>query len=299
MASPVPMPRSLQRDPANPSLPSPALPDALLSPVQFSKEKYILDSSPEKLHKELEEELKLSSTDLRSHAWYHGRIPREVSRGRWVAPGILCLGCSWRAPPGHTEPACPDGKPLSSLVFQGQGEQANAPSNTLMEHPPVWLCLRSCPVPFQVSESLVQRNGDFLIRDSLTSLGDYVLTCRWRNEPLHFKINKATAKPGEGHARVQYLFEQESFDNVPALVRFYVGNRKAISEQSGAIIYCPINRTFPLRYLEASYGLGNGKHGGAHSPATQKGGHIKRRSITMTDGLTADKITRAEGCPSR
>ncbi|KAM6371915.1 SH2 domain-containing protein 3C isoform 1-T1 [Pluvialis apricaria] len=194
--------------------------------VKFSKEKYILDSSPEKLHKELEEELKLSSTDLRSHAWYHGRIPREVS------------------------------------------------------------------------ESLVQRNGDFLIRDSLTSLGDYVLTCRWRNEPLHFKINKVTVKSSEGHTRVQYLFEQESFDNVPALVRFYVGNRKAISEQSGAIVYCPINRTFPLRYLEASYGLANGKHGGSHSPASQKGGHIKRRSITMTDGLTADKITRAEGCPT-
>uniref|UniRef100_A0A663NCK0 SH2 domain containing 3C n=1 Tax=Athene cunicularia TaxID=194338 RepID=A0A663NCK0_ATHCN len=203
-----------------------ALADTLSSPVQFSKEKYILDSSPEKLHKELEEELKLSSTDLRSHAWYHGRIPREVS------------------------------------------------------------------------ESLVQRNGDFLIRDSLTSLGDYVLTCRWRNEPLHFKINKVTVKSSEGHTRVQYLFEQESFDNVPALVRFYVGNRKAISEQSGAIVYCPINRTFPLRYLEASYGLANGKHGGSHSPATQKGGHIKRRSITMTDGLTADKITRAEGCPT-
>ncbi|NWX92818.1 SH2D3 protein, partial [Nothoprocta ornata] len=192
----------------------------------FSKEKYILDSSPEKLHKELEEELKLSSSDLRSHAWYHGRIPREVS------------------------------------------------------------------------ESLVQRNGDFLIRDSLTSLGDYVLTCRWRNEPLHFKINKATVKSSDSRTRIQYLFEQESFDNVPALVRFYVGNRRPISEQSGAIVYCPINRTFPLRYLEASYGLGSGKHGGAHSPTTQKGGHIKRRSITMTDGLTADKITRAEGCPS-
>uniref|UniRef100_A0A8C0ZKT3 SH2 domain containing 3C n=1 Tax=Cyanistes caeruleus TaxID=156563 RepID=A0A8C0ZKT3_CYACU len=216
-------------NPASPSLPSPctaALPDTLSSPVQFSKEKYILDSSPEKLHKELEEELKLSSSDLRSHAWYHGRIPREVS------------------------------------------------------------------------ESLVQRNGDFLIRDSLTSLGDYVLTCRWRNEPLHFKINKVTVKSSDGHTHVQYLFEQESFDNVPALVRFYVGNRKAISEQSGAIIYCPINRTFPLRYLEASYGLANGKHGGSHSPSTQKGGHIKRRSITMTDGLTADKITRAEGCPT-
>ncbi|XP_077161393.1 SH2 domain-containing protein 3C isoform X2 [Paroedura picta] len=194
--------------------------------VKFSKEKYILDSSPEKLHKELEEELKLSSTDLRSHAWYHGRIPREVS------------------------------------------------------------------------ESLVQRNGDFLIRDSLTSLGDYVLTCRWRNEPLHFKINKVMVKSSEGRTHIQYLFEQESFDNVPALVRFYVGNRKPVSEQSGAIFYCPINRTFPLRYLEASYGLSNGKHSGSHSHSGQKGGHIKRRSITMTDGLTADKITRGEGCPT-
>uniref|UniRef100_A0A8D2LTY9 SH2 domain containing 3C n=1 Tax=Varanus komodoensis TaxID=61221 RepID=A0A8D2LTY9_VARKO len=195
--------------------------------LQFSKEKYILDSSPEKLHKELEEELKLSSTDLRSHAWYHGLIPREVS------------------------------------------------------------------------ESLVQRNGDFLIRDSLTSLGDYVLTCRWRNEPLHFKINKVMVKSSEGRTHIQYLFEQESFDNVPALVRFYVGNRKPVSEQSSAIFYCPINRTFPLRYLEASYGLANGKHSGSHGHASQKGGHIKRRSITMTDGLTADKITRGDGCPTR
>ncbi|XP_029467922.1 SH2 domain-containing protein 3C isoform X2 [Rhinatrema bivittatum] len=194
--------------------------------VQFSKEKYILDSSPEKLHKELEEELKLSVTDLRSHAWYHGRIPREVS------------------------------------------------------------------------ESLVQRNGDFLIRDSLTSLGDYVLTCRWKNEPLHFKIDKVMLKMSERCSRIQYLFEQESFDSIPALVRFYVGNRRAMTEHSGAVIYCPINRTFPLRYLEASYGLANGRPSGPHSPISHKGGHMKRRSITMTDGLIADKISRSDGCPN-
>ncbi|XP_041049344.1 SH2 domain-containing protein 3C-like [Carcharodon carcharias] len=192
--------------------------------VKFSKDKYILDSSPEKLHKELEEELKLSSTDLRSHAWYHGRIPREVS------------------------------------------------------------------------ENLVQKNGDFLIRDSLTCVGDYVLTCRWRNEPLHFKINKVMIKPNETYTRIQYLFERESFDNIPALVRFYIGNRKPVSEQSGAIIYTPINRTLPLRYLEASYGLSNGKHGMTHPPTNQKGGYIKRRSVTMTDGLTSDKIIRSDSC---
>ncbi|XP_006154132.1 SH2 domain-containing protein 3C isoform X2 [Tupaia chinensis] len=196
--------------------------------VKFSKEKYILDSSPEKLHKELEEELKLSSTDLRSHAWYHGRIPREVS------------------------------------------------------------------------ETLVQRNGDFLIRDSLTSLGDYVLTCRWRNQALHFKINKVVVKAGESYTHIQYLFEQESFDHVPALVRYHVGSRKAVSEQSGAIIYCPVNRTFPLRYLEASYGLGqgSGKAASPASPSGPKGSHMKRRSVTMTDGLTADKVTRSDGCPT-
>lgn len=196
--------------------------------VKFSKEKYILDSSPEKLHKELEEELKLSSTDLRSHAWYHGRIPREVS------------------------------------------------------------------------ETLVQRNGDFLIRDSLTSLGDYVLTCRWRNQALHFKINKVVVKAGESYTHIQYLFEQESFDHVPALVRYHVGSRKAVSEQSGAIIYCPVNRTFPLRYLEASYGLspGSSKATGPGSPAGNKGSYMKRRSVTMTDGLTADKATRGEGSPA-
>lgn len=46
--------------------------------LQFSKEKYLLESPPEKLRKELEEELKLSSSDMRSHGWYHGHIPREV-----------------------------------------------------------------------------------------------------------------------------------------------------------------------------------------------------------------------------
>lgn len=30
------------------------------------------------LKKELEEELKLSTEDLRSHAWYHGLLSREV-----------------------------------------------------------------------------------------------------------------------------------------------------------------------------------------------------------------------------
>uniref|UniRef100_A0A7N6C1C4 SH2 domain containing 3Ca n=1 Tax=Anabas testudineus TaxID=64144 RepID=A0A7N6C1C4_ANATE len=184
--------------------------------VCFSKEKYLLESPPEKLRKELEEELKLSPADIRSHGWYHGHIPREVS------------------------------------------------------------------------ETLVLRNGDFLVRDSLTSVGDYVLTCRWDNEVLHFKISKVLVKSNE--TKVQYMLESDSFDSVQELVRFYVGQRKPVSQSSGVHIYCPVSRTLPLRYLEATFALSNSKQGSAYSPSSQRGAYIKRRSVTMTDGLTTEKM---------
>ncbi|XP_061603529.1 SH2 domain-containing protein 3C isoform X5 [Phyllopteryx taeniolatus] len=184
--------------------------------VQFSKEKYLLESPPEKLRKELEEELKLSPADIRSHGWYHGHIPREVS------------------------------------------------------------------------ETLVQHHGDFLVRDSLINLSDYVLTCRWDNEVLHFKIGKVLVKSSD--TKVQYVLESDSFDSVQELVRFYASQRKAISQSSGVHIYCPVSRTLPLRYLEATFALSGGKHGCAYSPSNQRGAYIKRRSVTMMDGLTTEKM---------
>ncbi|KAK6322787.1 hypothetical protein J4Q44_G00075790 [Coregonus suidteri] len=185
--------------------------------VKFSKDKYLLESPPEKLRKELEEELRLCSSDIRSHGWYHGHIPREVS------------------------------------------------------------------------ETVVLRNGDFLIRDSLINVGDYVLTTRWNHEVLHFKITKVLVKSST-ESKVQYLLEKDSFDSLPDLMRYYVAGRRPVSQPSGALIYCPIIRTLPLRYLEATFALANSRHGLAHSPSSQKGAYIKRRSVTMNDGLTTDKL---------
>nr|KAF6443149.1 BCAR3 adaptor protein, NSP family member [Molossus molossus] len=155
--------------------------------LKFSKERHVMDRTPERLKKELEEELLLSSEDLRSHAWYHGRIPR------------------------------------------------------------------------QVSENLVQRDGDFLVRDSLSSPGNFVLTCQWKNLAQHFKIQRTVLRLSEVYSRVQYQFERESFDSIPGLVRCYVGNRRPVSQQSGAIIFQPINRTVPLRCLEERYGTSPGR----------------------------------------
>ncbi|XP_008072798.1 breast cancer anti-estrogen resistance protein 3 isoform X2 [Carlito syrichta] len=178
--------------------------------VKFSKERHLTDRTPERLKKELEEELLLSSEDLRSHAWYHGRIPR------------------------------------------------------------------------QVSENLVQRDGDFLVRDSLSSPGNFVLTCQWKNLAQHFKISRTVLRLSEAYSRVQYQFEMESFDSIPGLVRCYVGNRRPISQQSGAIIFQPINRTVPLRCLEERYGTSPGRAEGRPDVA-------KRLSLTVGSGQAREQ----------
>ncbi|KAL7845155.1 hypothetical protein AOLI_G00233470 [Acnodon oligacanthus] len=129
------------------------------------------------LKKELEEELKLSTEDIRSHAWYHGQLQREGA------------------------------------------------------------------------EELLQRDGDFLVRDSTSSSGDYVLSCMWKEQPMHFKIIRIVLRPKQGYARELFQFENDQFDNIPALVRFHVGGRRPISQTSGAIIFHPITRSLPLRVI--------------------------------------------------
>lgn len=205
---------------------------------------------------------------------------------------------------------------------------------------------------FQAAETLLERDGDFLVRDSSSSPRDYVLTCFWMNGPMHFKIIRVVLRPKmvrpcyrvqlvslflssrtlvspndskkqslkyywivapngssrwaiqdfiniqwgadfnidvqihwsktsllagrfwkhlsqllsswfgglwcisclpsfacQGHSKELFQFEKDRFDNVPALIRFYVGGRQPISQASGAVIFHPITRTLPLRVI--------------------------------------------------
>ncbi|XP_030228756.1 breast cancer anti-estrogen resistance protein 3 isoform X2 [Gadus morhua] len=183
----------------------------------FSRDQFIMDGGPpEKLRRELEEELKTNSEEPRSHAWYHGSIPR------------------------------------------------------------------------QVAENLVQRDGDFLVRDSLSSPGCYVLTSQWRNTAQHFKINKKVVMLNEAYSRVQYSVEREGFDSVPALIRYYVGNRKPVSQVVGAIVFQPINRGLPLRCLEEKYGLATNPQE-ARLTLPEKRSQ-KRLSLNITNGQAQDHV---------
>ncbi|XP_039899602.1 breast cancer anti-estrogen resistance protein 3 homolog [Simochromis diagramma] len=167
------------------------------------------------LKKELEEELKLSTDDPRSHAWYHGPLNREAA------------------------------------------------------------------------ESLLERDGDFLVRESSSSAGDYVLTCFWKNSPMHFKVIRVVLRPKKGYSRELFQFEEDRFDSVPALVRFHVGGRRPISQGSGAVIFHPITRTLPLRVI-------NERQATSKSSCNKVAGgekqteHSKRRSLSSTHADTLE-----------
>ncbi|KAM8865075.1 SH2 domain containing 3Cb isoform 1-T1 [Synchiropus picturatus] len=184
--------------------------------VKFSKEKFWLEPPTETLRKQLEEEMKLSSSNLRSHAWYHGCIPWEVS------------------------------------------------------------------------ESLVLAPGDFLLRDSESSHGDFVLTCHWNQKTNHFLVRRTVVQSGETYSRVQFSLEDEAFDSLPSLVHFYVGSKAALTQWSGARIYRPVNRTLPLSYLETAFHSGQ-EMAGRSSPAS---------TLPRVDQTPADSYVYPASCNS-
>lgn len=160
------------------------------------------------LKKELEEELKLSTEDVRSHAWYHGPLSREASEG------------------------------------------------------------------------LLERDGDFLVRESSSAPGDYVLSCFSKNALMHFKIIRVVLRPKKGYSRELFQFEEDRFDNVPSLIRFYVGGHHPISKASGAVIFHPIARTLPLRVIGERQEEGK-KHSSRRVAETNTD-RAKRRSFSST-----------------
>lgn len=47
-------------------------------------------------------------------------------------------------------------------------------------------------IPRQRAEEIVEKDGDFLVRDCVSQPGNYVLTCKSKGTILHFVINKVS-----------------------------------------------------------------------------------------------------------
>uniref|UniRef100_A0A0R3S323 SH2 domain-containing protein n=1 Tax=Elaeophora elaphi TaxID=1147741 RepID=A0A0R3S323_9BILA len=97
------------------------------------------------------------------------------------------------------------------------------------------------------SECLVRSEGDFLVRDSISFKGDFVLTVFWNGHAVHFQINKDPSPSINSYNclfKVTGLqFEEEQFENVPDLIIFYQTHHKPITRNSGCIIKNPVPNT--------------------------------------------------------
>ncbi|CAJ0935511.1 unnamed protein product, partial [Mesorhabditis belari] len=89
------------------------------------------------------------------------------------------------------------------------------------------------------AEELVRKSGEFLVRDSISAPGDYVLTTKHGDRALHFQINSTKLPTG----RIVYHFEEEQFTSIPSLLQFYQSHQRPITMTSGAIIKTPIDPT--------------------------------------------------------
>ncbi|PIO76155.1 SH2 domain protein, partial [Teladorsagia circumcincta] len=104
------------------------------------------------------------------------------------------------------------------------------------------------------SEQILKEDGEFLVRDSISMPGEYVLTAMWNGRALHFQINTICE-----NGKKEFHLEEESFASVPALVNFYRSHRRPITAASGCIISKPVccdNEVGTIldgKELEASY----------------------------------------------
>ena len=95
-------------------------------------------------------------------------------------------------------------------------------------------------LPRADAEALVRRDGDYLVRDSSTQAGSYVLTLQWAGVPLHFVINQRPSVDVSLPCTMVYHFEEDAFRSVSELLDWYVCRRKPITESSGAVASVPV-----------------------------------------------------------
>lgn len=115
------------------------------------------------------------------------------------------------------------------------------------------------------SEQLVKTNGDFLIRDSISQPGDFVLTCGWHGVPMHFIINSKVLMVGSSKPKVTYFLEEEQFSSIQSLIDHYVTTGKPVTKASNVILKQPIARLLPLSYYDMKYVSPMNKTTGFHS----------------------------------
>lgn len=92
------------------------------------------------------------------------------------------------------------------------------------------------------TESFLDKTGKFLLRESCTQNGQFVLSANVDGQSLHFIVLKTT----ESNGKVKFSFEGELFETVRDLVDFHWKSGQPITAVSRAVIHEPVARTLPI-----------------------------------------------------
>lgn len=102
------------------------------------------------------------------------------------------------------------------------------------------------PLNRKTTEELLNEDGQFLVRESCSQRGQYVLSCRHQSTHLHFIVHEHLPKVGDSIDKIRYSFEGPLHDSVRELISFYFDRNDPITISSGAIIKYPVNRNKPF-----------------------------------------------------
>lgn len=105
------------------------------------------------------------------------------------------------------------------------------------------------------AESLLKQNGQFLVRSSkLTPDGQYVLSCYFNGQHLHFII--LVDDDARNPNRNVYSFEGKWYSSVAELVQFHVNSGEPITSASQAVISQPVNRSLTGQLINSNESQG-------------------------------------------
>ncbi|KAL0972807.1 hypothetical protein UPYG_G00194980 [Umbra pygmaea] len=98
-----------------------------------------------------------------------------------------------------------------------------------------------------------QRHGVFLVRDSITSPGDYVLSVSENSKVSHYIINSISnnRQSGSGLAPPRFRIGDQEFDALPALLEFY-----KIHYLDTTTLIEPINKAKHSSFVSVNAGAG-------------------------------------------
>ena len=112
--------------------------------------------------------------------------------------------------------------------------QAPDVTDTNIEHQP-WFHFRTLR---KAADLLVIKNGDFLVRESISQLGSYTLVVHWGDETVNFLISSSTRPDGN----VKFRLTSDAFSTVPELIHHHLKTGYPVSEASPAVLLHPVDR---------------------------------------------------------